>query len=311
MAMNTSQARVVDPVLTNVARGYKNQNMVGNKLFPRIEVLQRGGKVIQFGKDQFYVHDTRRAPGANVAVASSGYSSRNYSLEDHSLAEKVPVELLEDAQAVPGIDLGSRAVMLGMEKMALRLEVQQAAIATNASNYDTANKATLSGTSQWSHGSSTPSADIREAKEAIRAKTGQYPNIAVISALTFAALQENPSIMDKLKYTSKDSLTPDMLAALWGLAEVAIGSAVKADPATGAFTDVWGKTAVLANVSVETLAAMGSPSYGYTYGLKGYPIAQKPWYNPADESWYYPVKEAVSPEQVGADAGFLFSAAVE
>jgi hypothetical protein len=79
--MNPSQARVIDPVLTEVARGYKHPERVGMKLFPEVPVGQRGGKIIQFGKDSFKLYQTGRAPGGNVAVVDYGYSGSSYALE--------------------------------------------------------------------------------------------------------------------------------------------------------------------------------------------------------------------------------------
>ena len=76
MSMNTAQARVVDPVLTNHAQGYKQPKFVGHLLFPSVEVLTRGGKVIEFNKDAFRRHNARRAPGANAAQIDFGYSGK-------------------------------------------------------------------------------------------------------------------------------------------------------------------------------------------------------------------------------------------
>jgi hypothetical protein len=52
-AMNPSQARVIDPVLTTVAQGYQNAEMIATALFPVVPVPLRGGNVITFGKESF------------------------------------------------------------------------------------------------------------------------------------------------------------------------------------------------------------------------------------------------------------------
>lgn len=53
MSMSLSQARVVDPVLTTHAQGYKNADFVGMALFPRVDVAKSGGQVIEFGREAF------------------------------------------------------------------------------------------------------------------------------------------------------------------------------------------------------------------------------------------------------------------
>jgi len=308
--MNTSQARAINPVLTQVARGYTNQEFVGNRLFPIVPVAQRGGTIIQFGKEQFILRETRRSPGGSTAKANFQYEGALYALRQHALSGTVPIELMEDASAVPGIDLGKIAVNNTMEIIRLRLEVEQATLALNATNYGVNNKVTLSGTSQWSHASSKPAQDIRIGREAIRSLVGRYPNLLTLSASVYAGLQENPSILERFKYTSRDSVTTDMLANLFDVDEVVVGKAVYANPVTGDFSDVWGNDAVLSFSAPVSLASMGSPSAFYTYRLKNYPVVEKPYYDQDTRSWVYPTIDECSPVIAGADAAFLFKDAV-
>lgn len=307
--MSGSAVRVVDPVLTEVARGYRNAAYVGSALFPRVPVGVRGGKIIEFGKESFRQYNTARAPGSKVVVAQFGYTGQSYALTDHAISGLVPIEHLEDASQTPGIDLGSGAVRFAQDIIALRLEIEQATIARTAASYGANNKATLSGTSQWSHASSTPITAIEDAKEAIRTQTGVRPNTLVIGPKVFAALKVHVSIVDRIKYTSREVATPELLASLFGLDRVVVGDAVYQD-AAGTMTDAWGKDAVLAYTSIAPLASMGAPSYGYTYQLRNYPLAESPYYNSDHRSWMYPVADSVAPVIAGADAGFLWTNAV-
>lgn len=112
MNMNTQQARVVDPVLTNHAQGYKHADHVGHVLFPRVPVKTRGGKVLKFGKEGFYLYNARRAPGANTGRINFGYEGEPYALEQDSLEVPIPREHQEDAQQAVGIDLSLRGTSL-------------------------------------------------------------------------------------------------------------------------------------------------------------------------------------------------------
>ena len=63
--MTPAQARVIDPILTEIARGYGgNQAPIADILFPTVPVAQRGGRIIAFGPDDFKLYSTARAPGA-------------------------------------------------------------------------------------------------------------------------------------------------------------------------------------------------------------------------------------------------------
>lgn len=307
--MSNSQVRVVDPVLTEVARGYRNAAYVGALLFPYVPVSARGGKIIQFGKESFKLYQTARTPGSDVAVAQFGYSGDPYALTDHALSGLVPIEHLEEAEAVPGIDLGSGAVTFARDIIDLRLEVEQATTARTAGSYAATNKATLSGDSQWSAAASDPIAAVEAAKEAVRASTGMRPNTMIVGPKVMAALKNHAAIVERIKYTGRDVATPELLASLFGLQRFAVGDAVYQD-ADGTMKDVWGKDAVLGYTNLASMANMGAPTYGYTYRLRNYPVAEVPWLDRSKESWLYPVRDAVSPVIAGADAGYLFTNAV-
>lgn len=309
--MTPSSARVVDPILTTVAQGYQNSELVFPALFPIVPVDQRGGKIIQFGREDFRLYNTARAPGGATKRLDIGYSGAAFSLTDYSLEGKVPFELMQEANAVPGIDLGRIAVMKVQNVIQLGNEVLAAGIATTAGSYQAANKVTLSGTSQWSDysGTSNPSKDIQTAIEAVRAAVGKRANTVILGPKVWAALKVHPSIIDRIKYTGRDSITLDMLAALWDVRSVKVGDAIYED-AAGAIQDVWGKYVVVAYTDVSGLADGGLPSYGYTYRLRSYPSVESPYQDRNAKSWIYPVTDALAPVAASINAGYLISAAV-
>lgn len=309
--MTPAQARVIDPILTTVAQGYKNSEMVGMNLFPSVPVGQRGGKILSFGKEDFRLYATGRVPGANTKRVQFGHASGSYALEQHALEGMVPYELMEDANAVPGINLGSGAVTKVQNIIALRTEKAQADLATAAANYAASNKVTLAGTAQWSdYGAvSDPAGDIEAAKSAVRALIGRRPNTVVMGAAVFAKLRNHPKVIDRIKYTGRDSATTELLAALFGVQRVVVGDAIYEDDA-GAMADVWGKSVVVAYTDIGGIADMGLPTYGYTYRLGGYPIVEQVYHDRNAKSWIYPVTDEVSPVIAGASAGYLISAAV-
>jgi len=131
--MTPGQARVVDPILTAVARGYRSPKAaIANVLFPIVTVGQRAGRIIAFGQDDFKLVTTARAPGANTKRVQFGYASDSYALVDHRLEGGVPVEVNDEALAVPGIDLQSNAVRRVQNVMALEREHKAATLARDA-----------------------------------------------------------------------------------------------------------------------------------------------------------------------------------
>ena len=237
--LNNAQARIIDPVLSAVAQGFKQSNFVGFDLFPRVPVAQRAGRITAFSKEDFMLYNTGRAPGQNTKRVQFGYAAGSYVLESHSLEGTVPIETLQEAAAVPGIDLAKKAIFNMQNVIATRLEKAQADVARTLASYNVANRITLSGTGQWSDFGtvSDPIAVVEAGKEAVRRRIGRLPNTAVMGAAVFAALRQHPKVIDRMKFTGRDVPTVEILASLFGLKNVLVGDAVWSDDA-GVFNDM-------------------------------------------------------------------------
>lgn len=309
--LTPGQARVIDPILSNVAQGYRNLELVGNALFPVVPVEHRGGKIIAFNKEDFALYSTARAPGAATKRVQFGWGSQTFALAQDALEGAVPFEIMGEASVVPGIDAASIAIQKTMNIINLRLEKAQADLATTAGNYDAAHKlTTLAGATLWSDlSASDPINNVETAKEAIRQTTGRYPNTIVMGAQVFKSLKQHSKVIDRVKYTGRDVPTPELLASLFDVKRVLIGGAIYTD-ATGAFVDVWGKNVVLAYTELGSIQDMGVPSFGYTYRLKGAPIVEVPYQDRNAKSWVYPVTDEASPVMAAPTAGYLISPAV-
>lgn len=309
--MTNSQARVVDPILTAVARGYVSQKAaVANILFPTVRTGQRAGRIIKFNGDSFKLMSTARAPGAATKRVQFGYSSETYSLVDHRLEGAVPTELMEEAAAVPGLDLGAMAIRQVQDIIALERENLAATLARTAANYGAGSKATLTSTDQWSHASSNPFVQIETAREAIRSQTGERPNVLVVGPKVLSALRSHSVILNRLSTSSdRNPATLAQLAALFEIDQIVEGAAVyqKAD---GTIDDVWGKDAVLAFSTPRSMQEMGSPSFGYTYQLADRPMVEEAYYGNNESTWYYPYTDAYQPVIAGSVAGYLIKDAV-
>lgn len=300
--MSSKQVRVIDPVLSTVVQGYRNPELVGMSLFPRVPVQVSGGQVLEFGKESFKLANTLRAPGSVTKRVQFGYLGKPFALQNHALDAAVPREHLRDAAKVPGIDMASRAVKMVMSVMGLKLEYDQSVLARTAGNYDANHKIDLAA-AKWSNDANNPIANIDTAAEAIRSSTGMSPNVLLLSAKAFKAVKRNAFVVDRFKYTSKESITAEMLAALWDIEKVVVGKAVYASDA-GVMSDVWGNDAVLAYVPPAP-STLEEPSYGYTYAMEGHPMVETPYYDEGSKSWVYGVAYERSPVLTGITSGYL------
>lgn len=308
MAPTPAQSRLVDPLLTEHARGYTNAEFIGHRVLPVVDVPVRGVKRIAFGKEDFRIMNTKRAPGAEAKAITFGREAEPVALTQDALDALVPRENLEESARVPGIDEAAEAVNGVLRIVDLGHEAEIAALVQNPANYAAGSKLTLSGTDRWSDVTSKPGTVVGDAKLAVAARIGRQPNVMTIGAVTFKALQNNVSIQDRFKFTSADSVTEAMLARFFDLEEVIVGRAValpEGAPDTADAAFLWGNFAQLAYVNKAK--SYRQPGFGYSYRLKGYPIVEKPYWDAPRRSWRYGVTQERSPVIAGADAGYLIS----
>lgn len=307
MSQNSGQVRVVDPILSQYARGYKQPGLVGQMLFPRAPVASYGGKVIQFGKEAFRAYDADRAPGATTKRIDVGYSGASYAIIPKALEAKVPREHMRDARVVPGIDLASRKVNTVLKALALSHERRCATLSRTAASYDSDHKIALTGTDRWTGSASNPSEDIEVGKQAIRRSIGIKPNVALLGPSAASALLTNEKILDRVKHTG-GSVTLDILAKLWGLDRVVEAGAVSAAGSADTLSDVWGDDVILAYVNLggdQATVDAEEPSYGYTYFIDGMPAIEEPYWEASSKSWIYGVSDDNEPVIASIVAGYL------
>lgn len=299
-----SSARVVDPVLTEVAQGYRHPNRIGHMVFPRVPVPTSGGQIIQFGKESFRKVDYSRAPGTRAKQIDFGYEGDPYALINKGVDAKVPREHQRDAQRVPGINLATRAVNTTMSALELELEIDQAEKAFDATQYAAANKTTLSGTTQWSDPDSNPIEQIDDYRDTVAGLVGIRPNGLTLGRKAWRLLKNHALVVGRFKHTTSAALTEELVAALLQLEFIAVGQAVYADDNDN-FVDVWDENKAL--LTYSNLAPMGreEPSYGYSYTLEGHPLVSEPYWSGGERSWLYPTDYERAPVIASAESGFL------
>jgi hypothetical protein len=261
--------RIVDPVLTNLARGYSNAAFVGTVLFPVVNVEKEAGKIPQFGKEAFTVYDTERAMRSKSnKIPVETRSSIDYALTEQDAV--VPLDYREIEEDI--FNARQYASFRAQSAILLKIEYMAAQLATNAANYPTGNKVTLSGTTQFTNASSDPIGVVRTASDAIRSKIGKRPNSMVIGAAAFKALRDHASIVDKIKYSMKGVITVDLLKEIFDVENIVVADSMYMN--AGTLVDCWGDNIIMAYVpeaQTNVDRSVYEPSFGYTLRKKGNP----------------------------------------
>lgn len=297
-----SKLRVVDPVLTNLATGYSNEQFVGDLLMPFVLVDKEGGKIPLFGKEHFKVYATERALRAKSnRINPEDIGTVDVALDEHDL--EYPIDYREDAESA--FPLQARATNTVVEGIRLRHEVMVANMVQNPVSYAVGNKLTLSGASQFTDDTSDPEGVVSDAKAAVRSKIVKEPNTLVIGYSSWRVLKRHPQLKAILSDTRPRLVQLADLREIFEIENIVIGRAVKANDA-GITTDIWGDNLVLAYVPrASGDRSPYEPSFGYTLRKKGNPLVD----TRTEDGKIELIRntDIFRPFLLGADAGYLIS----
>lgn len=303
--MSIKDAQVVDPILSKVALGFSNNELVGEHLFPTVDVESYRHTLLKMDKSAFVTGDFKRAPGSNVQEVDYGHGSEKISLLQESVFVKVPKEMLKATKDIPNLDHQTNAVLMTMDRLRLSQEIDRAEIAQNAQGYGTNHKVTLTSADSFAVSTTKTNEIIKPLTQAVRKSIGRRPNTIVLPSDVFDSLDDNNHINDKNKYTSSDSITTDMLARYWGIENVIVANALSADsPDAEEMNDVW-NSIVMAYVPPVGQRFSSNPAYGYTYSWKGHPLVHEFKFHEDSQSWRALLEWEQRTYQHGLGAGAL------
>jgi hypothetical protein len=299
-----SNLRVVDEVLTNVARGFSNASFVGTNLFPLVEVNKEAGKIPQFPAEAFKVYNTERAIRAKSnRINPEDRTTIDYILTEHDL--EYPIDYREAEEDIYNLEIYATYVV--SEGINLRLEKMVADLCQNLSNYPTGNKVTLSSADKFTTTTSNPFTIFSTAKNAVRSKIAKYPNTCILGASAFNALKEHPSVTDRIKYTEHAVVTEEILKTLLGFENLYVGNAVYVND-SNAFNDIWSDNVIVAYVppkKSDIERNVYEPAFGYTLRKKNNPVVDK--YDEGGKVHFVRSTDNFISKIVGSDAGYLIN----
>lgn len=266
-AHNLAALRVQDPVLTKLAQGYHNLELIGEVLMPTVEIDKEAGKIPKFGRLAFRLPSTvRNLRGTSNRLDPEDITAIDVALEEHDV--EYAIDYREENEAI--FSLRQFALNTTQDVIALGREKEVATLALDENKYDSGNKVTLSGTSKITSKQADIFAMFDTGIRAVKRAIGRKPNVCVIAGDVWAALKEHPAVIEKLKYSQVAIVTPEVFAKLIGIDTVKIGEAVYEE--SNQLKDIWSDAIVLAYVaprSTERKGTVYEPSYGYTVRRQG------------------------------------------
>lgn len=298
----------VDKTLSNISSAYKSERLIADQLAPRVPVAQETGLFFQYTKDSLTLPATVRANGAAANETTFYLSTGTYSLNMHSLKELVTDR--DRSNADPAIRLDADVTENLTEKILIRKEVDLATIITTAANW--ANQTSLTSTFAWSANTtlSNPISFVDSAASTVALHSGKVANTVVINHPTFMAAKEHISVVDRIKYTSPDSVTAPMLAKLFNVDRLLVAGGIYNTAQELVYTTtadswIWTDMCFVAYIAPSPSLRTPSALYQLTKNEFGNPFMVKKWREEERGGDFVEVSTMYQHKVVASDAAYL------
>lgn len=268
MAQPTTNDVHIDAILTNISVAYiQDQNaFVSNKVFPTIPVEKQSDKYFIYTKGDWFRDEAQlRAPATESAGSGYNLTTATYNTSVYAFHKDVDDQVRANADNPLNPDRDATSFIT--QRMLLRQEVSWASEFFTTSVWAT----DTTPTNLWNdYTASDPIGDVETGKATILASTGFLPNTMVMGYDVFRQLRNHPDIVDRVKYTSAENVTEDILARFFGVERLLVARAVKNSGLEGAavsMSSIVGKNAALYYVAPS--AGVLSPTAGYQFAWRG------------------------------------------
>ena len=190
-----------------------------------------------FNKDDWMRDDAIVVRAEGTAAPRSGFTLSKDSYNATPWWTSVPLSQLTQANADQSIPLDRAASQLVTQRMLIRRE---RLFATKFMSTSLWTKDYVAGTdfTSWDDYGSDPEKDIDTAKNYIAKLSGFVPNTLTVAYTVHQALKRHPLIVDRIKHTSDESITADIIKRFFELDNYYITKAAYSSSNEGAVSKV-------------------------------------------------------------------------
>lgn len=320
MPQPDGREQIVAGPLAHVTVAYKNPSFIADQVFTLLDVGPKA-KIWVYQKGAWFRDEAGyRAPGTDAPRGGYPLTSIPLATKEVSFGKEVTDE---DRAAVsypgsPPLKPDSDALEFCSNKIDLRREI----ICANSILGSSVVWSDLTGGEDaeggWAAGdSNTFITDLEYRIEYIRSHTGIRPTHLMLSANNLPQLKQEDTLLDRIKYTTRGIITPELIGALFNLT-VVIGDAIKStaveklDGTDFTASNIWERTATKGSAFLyykPPAPALKMPAAGYACRLT-YPNGQKrrvtTWREPSRHQDVYEVAEELQMKQIATDMGFVW-----
>lgn len=276
-----SQSIHQNKALARLSVAFKQAKLIAQDLSPTYPVVHESDNYYVYDTDNLRLEETIRANGAESNQVKFALSTASYKLQEHALSDIITKRDRDNADEAINLDADTTENLT--EKILLRIEEDLQEVVLTKANW--AQNHSLSTTCQWSLNTtlSDPIVDINTATTVIALATGKEPNVVQVNFQTFVNLRNHTAFVDRIKYTSPESVTEALIARLLNVERLLIGRAIQNTapeglPASNAF--VWTDSAFIGFIERNPGLKKVSALYTFRKTDRGNPWSVKKWDEP-------------------------------
>lgn len=306
----------VNQELSQLSIMYKPSGYIAELVFPPIAVTHLSDQYAIWDKGQGFriersdgfgdlVPDGKESREDDFGFTQGSYTAYQY-------ARRARVTDLELQNQDVALQLETTKVLQQQQRMLIGYETRVAQVVTNTSN--NTGSTTLSGANQWNNTSfisttngqhSVIMQEILAGVDAIRKNTNGAvtPNTIVIPFSVAIVMQNDPGLVDLIKYTSNSidaSVLPPMIKGMKVLIPT-VQSVTNVSGEANAGSDIWGKNVWIGYVNPNP--GLNCLTYGITF--RAQPWMVRTWREEARRSTLYEPCVVQAESLVAADCGYL------
>ena len=308
----------IDRPLSNLVVGFEPAGTIVQDFLPVVQVAKQSDLYYKYTKGDFFriPSTTIRAPKTKGRTVDFNVSSETYYAANYALVDEISYETMAN-QDTP-LNVKEKSARNLKNLLMLDWENRVANQITSGSNLGS--YAAVS--SKWSDGTagnSDPFGDMQTAKDAVRATTGLEANTIIMGQSVYNALIKHADILDRIKYVQRGVVTRDLLAALFDVDTVLIGSSIKNTAEEGqadSFSSIWGTNTIVAHLTSGPNTDGRDPSLGYAFRwtnpMFGSPMVAESWDDPDHGNYTNLRVQYYQDEKIAAaELGYLWTGCVD
>lgn len=310
-----------DPARTGISLAYRNQKLIADEVLPRVQV---GGYTFYWNKfnlaDRFTLPDMILGRDGEANTVEFGITRETGFTEDFGLGGRTPEVDVEEGAKIDYDPLDAMAVSL-TDLLLLRHEKSVADVVHALGTYPSANRQTLSGTSQFSHADSRPYDVINAALDDMLMRA----NVLVFNNPGLRALRKHPQITamvsdvgignSSITGSAGRQATNEQLAQLFEVDRVVSGNS-RVNTADFdqpvSLARCWGNHLAMLHVDPNVVSAIGQ---AVTFGFVAEKGTREAYYEFEPKrgrrgAHYQRIAETVRPIIAASDVGYFFQSII-